>query len=198
MCNGEPVPWEQLDESLVRADIVVSTTGAATPIMSKERFVKEIRPRRSRMLVILDISVPRDFDSEIHDGDRVCLFNIDDLTRVREQMLAKRRTHIAPAEAIIEAEVKRFQDDWERRRSGPVISQLNAEVDKLRDEVLAPLLAKLDGSLSEADRRAVEYAFKLFQSKVLHGPIAALQQAHRDGEGRPLLDALTKLFRLGE
>ena len=197
-CDGEPVPWEQLDDSLVRADIVVSTTGSAETIMTKERFQKQIRPRRTRMLVILDIAVPRDFDPAIHDGDRVCLFNIDDLTRVREQMLAKRRAHVPPAEAIIEAEVKRFQDDWDRRRSGPVISQLNAEVDKLRDEVLGPLLSKLDGSLSEADRRSVEYAFKLFQSKILHGPIAALQKAHRDGEGHSLLEALTKLFRLGE
>ena len=40
-------------------------------------------------MVILDIAVPRDFDPRIHDGDRTCLFNIDDLKRIREQTLAR-------------------------------------------------------------------------------------------------------------
>ena len=44
-------------------------------------------------VVILDIAVPRDFDPRIHDGDRTCLFNIDDLKRIREATLA------GPAEA---------------------------------------------------------------------------------------------------
>jgi len=45
-------------------------------------------------VVILDIAVPRDFDPRIHDGDRTCLFNIDDLKRIREQTLHDRRKHV--------------------------------------------------------------------------------------------------------
>ena len=59
-------------------------------------------------MVILDIAVPRDFDPRIHDGDQTCLFNIDDLKRIREQTLADRRKHVAPAEAIVEQEAQRF------------------------------------------------------------------------------------------
>lgn len=198
LCGGQSIAWEQLDDTLVTADIVLSTTGAPEPIMPRSRFEAKVLPRMTHTMVVLDIAVPRDFDPTIHDGDRVCVFNIDDLTRVREQTIAKRQRHLAPAEAIVEAEVRRFVDDWNRRRSGPVIGQLTAEVDKLRVEVVAPLIAKLNGKLTPEEKKSVEYAFRLFQSKLLHGPIAALQEASRENEHRPLMEALKKLFRLGE
>ena len=77
-CGGEPVAWDRLDEALTRADIVLSTTGAPEPIVTRERYAR-IAPRRTGRLVILDIAVPRDFDPRIHDGDQTNLFNIDDL-----------------------------------------------------------------------------------------------------------------------
>jgi len=195
-CGGEPIPWENLDTALAEADIALSTTGAPEPIMPKKRFVEKVRPRRTGTLVVLDIAVPRDFDPDLHDGDSVCLFNIDDLTKVRERTLAKRKKDIAPAEAIVQSEVKRFVDDWNRRRSGPVIGQLTAEVDKLRAEVVGPLMARLNGKLTAEDRKHVEGAFKLFQNRLLHSPIAAVQEASREGEHPTLLEAVKKLFRL--
>lgn len=198
-CGGTPVPWDKLDDALGETDIALSTTGAGEPIVSAKRFETQIRPKRrpGGTLVILDIAVPRDFDPAIHDGDRVCLFNIDDLTRIREQTIAARQSYIRPAEAIVTAEVKNFIDDWQRRKNGPVIQQLRTEVDKVRDEVLTPLLAKLNGKLTGSEKDQIAAAFRLFQNKLLHGPIAALQDASRDGDRGTLIEALKKLFRLG-
>jgi glutamyl-tRNA reductase len=198
-CGGAAVPWEQFDDALAEADIALSTTGAGEPIVTAERFAKRVLPKRrpGRTLVVLDIAVPRDFDPTIHDGDRVCLFNIDDLTRIREKTIAVRQSHLRPAEGIVAVETKNFLDDWERRQNGPVILQLRSEVDKVRDEVLAPLLAKLNGKLSEAEKDQIAGAFRRFQNKLLHGPIAALQDASKEGDRGSLVDALRKLFRLG-
>jgi glutamyl-tRNA reductase len=197
VCGGTPIPWEQLDDALAKADIALSTTGAAEQIMPRKRFEEKVKPKRgSGTLVVLDIAVPRDFDPAIHDGDRVCLFNIDDLTRIREQTIAKRHKSLAPAEAIVNTEVKKFLDDWNRRKSGPVIQQLRTEVDKVRAAVLEPLLGKLNGKLTAADREQIEGAFRLFQNKVLHGPISALGEASKETEQRSLLEAMKKLFGL--
>lgn len=196
-CGGTAVPWEQLDDALAKADIALSTTGAPEPIMPRERYERHVAPKRSGgTLVVLDIAVPRDFDPAIHDGDAVCVFNIDDLTRVREHTLAGRRKHVAPAEGIVDAEVRRFVADWQRRKSGPVIHQLRTEVDRVRADVVAPLLGKLNGKLSDADRAYIEGAFRLFQNRLLHGPIAAMQAADPDGDSKRLLDAVRKLFGL--
>lgn len=197
MCGGQAIPWANLDDALAKADIALSTTGAVEAIMPKKRFDANVLPHRgTRTLVVLDIAVPRDFDPLIHDGDRVCVFNIDDLARVREQTLGERKKAVAPAEAIVTAEVKKFTDDWNRRKSGPAIRQLHQKVDGVRAEVLAPLFGKLNGKLSAADRETIEGAFRLFQNKLLHSPIAALQEASQEGESRKLVEALQKLFGL--
>ncbi len=197
-CGGQAVPWEQLDDALTQADIVLSTTGAPEPIMPRRRFDAILARRTSGPIVILDIAVPRDFDPRIHDGDRACLFNIDDLQRIREQTLKERHKHLAPAEAIVVQEVTRFHSDWRRRRHGPIIAQLTQEFETRRQEIVRQLLAKLNGRLSPEDRTYIEGAFRLLQNQFLHGPISALAaEAHEPGQ-HTLLEALRKMFRLEE
>jgi glutamyl-tRNA reductase len=196
-CGGEPVPWDKLDEVLARADIVLSTTGAPEPIVTCERY-RRIAARRTRCVVILDIAVPRDFDPRIHDGDLTCLFNIDDLGKIRAATLARRHQHVAPAEAIVEQEAQRFFKDWARRRNGPVIDRLTRDFEQKRDEVLKGLFARLNGKLTEADKEFIAGAFRRFQNQLLHGPISALsEETHSESSGgHTLLEALRKLFRL--
>jgi glutamyl-tRNA reductase len=165
--------------------------------MTLERYQKIQSRRVGGTVVILDIAVPRDFDPRIHDGDRTCLFNIDDLKRIREQTLADRLKHVGPADAIIEQEVNRFFKDWSRRRLGPVIKRLNQDFEEKRKVIVAGLLKHLNGKLTDADREYIEGAFRLLQNRFLHGPISALaEEPHEEHPHHTLLDALRKLFRL--
>jgi glutamyl-tRNA reductase len=195
-CNGTPVAWEQLDDVLAEADIVLSTTGAPEPIVTQERFAKISARRKGAALVILDIAVPRDFDPRIHDGDRTSLFNIDDLKRIRDRTLQDRLKHVEPAEAIVEQEKRRFLNDWSRRRHGPVIARLTEEFEAKRRAILKQLLKRLDGRITEEERALIEGAFRLYQNQCLHGPISALTEEPQESGGHTLLEALRKLFRL--
>jgi glutamyl-tRNA reductase len=197
-CNGSAVPWDNLDAGLNEADIVLSTTGSPELIMTSKRFRKATNRRGHWPIVILDIAVPRDFDPDIHDGERVFLFNIDDLKRIREQTLNKRHRHIVAAEAILEEEKRKFLEDWTRRRNGPIIAQLTQEFDKRRHAIVDPLLQKLSSKLSMEERAYLEGAFRLFQNQLLYMPIDALKQSSREGNHGALLEALRRLFRLGE
>jgi glutamyl-tRNA reductase len=198
-CGGEAVPWEQLDDALTRADIVLSTTGAPEPIVTRRRWKKVLERRDGGTAVILDIAVPRDFDAAIHDGDRTYLFNIDDLKRIREATLHDRLRHVAPAEAIVEQEVKKFLAEWGRRRVGPVIARLTQDMEAKRQAIMQQLFSRLNGKLTDADRAYIEGAFRLLQNQILHGPISALtEEPHESPGGHTLLDALRKLFGLQE
>jgi glutamyl-tRNA reductase len=199
-CGGEAIPWERLDELLAHADIVLSTTGAPEPIMTKKRYDKICAERTGGPVVILDIAVPRDFDPAIQDGDRTFLFNIDDLQRIREATLQVRLEHVKPAETIVLQETKKFQGDWARRRNGAVIARLTQEFESKREEVVKELFKRLNGRVTDKERKEIEGAFRLLQNRFLHGPISALaEDTHTDtAGGHTLLDALRKLFRLQE
>lgn len=195
-CGGFAVPWDDLESALAQADIVLSTTGAAEPIVTQARW-KRVRSRRARgAVVILDIAVPRDFDPAIHDGDQTCLFNIDDLKKIQEQTLANRRRYLEPAEAIIAQEQARFLSEWTRRKRGPIIARLTQDVDQKRRIIIDQLMSRLNGRMTAEDRQFIEKAFHLFQNRILHGPITALDDSSH--EGSTLLDALRKLFRLND
>ena len=195
-CGGVAVAWDQLDEALAKADIVLSTTGASEPIMTLERYEK-IRARRTRgPVVVLDIAVPRDFDPHIHDGDRTCLFNIDDLKRIREQTLQDRFKHVPVAEAILAEEAQRFLKECSRRKHGPVIARLTRDFEAKRQAIVEQLLSRLNGRLTNEDRAYIEGAFRLLQNQFLHGPISALNEEPHESGGHTLLDALRTLFRL--
>lgn len=195
-CGGSAIPWDQLDDALVEADIVLSTTGAPEPIMTRRRF-DGILARRSRgTMVILDIAVPRDFDPRIHDGDRACLFNVDDLKRIQEETLKERQEHVKPSEVIVEQDVARFLSEWRRKKNGPIIAQLRQEFEKHGMAVSADVLAKFNGKLSEEDKKYLEGAIKLVLNRILHGPISALAEEVPEPSKHTLREAMMKLFRL--
>ncbi len=190
------MPWDRLDDSLAQADLVLSTTAAPEPIVSLERY-ELIRNRRSAgLVVILDIAVPRDFDPRIHDGEQTCLFNIDDLKRIREETLRDRLKHVGPAEAIVEQETRRFLKDWERRRNGPLIARLTEDLEAKRRAIVQKVMEKWNGLLPPEVRQDIEGAFRKFQNQILHGPISALTEETHEGGGHSLREAFRKLFRL--
>ena len=77
--NGRPVPFEQLGQALIQADLIISTTAAAEPIVTLDQYIRVQRARRNRLSLILDIAIPRDFDPRIGDLDQVMLYHVDDL-----------------------------------------------------------------------------------------------------------------------
>ena len=72
-------PWEELDEVLVEADVVITGTAAPLPVITRERFRPLLKRRRNRPLFLIDLAVPRDVEPEVGELHDVYLYNIDDL-----------------------------------------------------------------------------------------------------------------------
>ena len=66
--------------------------------------------------------------------------------RIRDATLQERFKHVAPAEAIVEAEAQRFVKDWARRRVGPVIDRLTQGCDAKRQAIVQTVLGPIDAS----------------------------------------------------
>src|SRR5690606_36132933 len=77
--GGEAVAMEELEERLAAADIVLASTGAREPVLTRAMVQRAVRRRRGRPLFVIDIAVPRDVDPDVHALDGVFLYNIDDL-----------------------------------------------------------------------------------------------------------------------
>lgn len=195
--SGRVQPWDSLDEQLVPADLVVSTTGATEPIMRKDDFAKIIQRRAQRPLLILDLAVPRDFEPEIADLVGVYLYSVDDLRETCEANQQARQQEWPKAERLIEEETDRFMADWSHRATGPTIRRLKEQADTIKSDELRRLLNKLPDIDGKA-RQEVERSFDRLINKLLHPPLESLREEASQGTPHSLLDALKRLFQISE
>ena len=78
--------WENLDEQLLEANIVVGAASANEGyLFDKKAFSKLMNKRRGKTLLAVDITVPRSFDPAINKIENAYLYCIDDLQHVVEK-----------------------------------------------------------------------------------------------------------------
>jgi glutamyl-tRNA reductase len=104
--GGRAADLERLVDEVAAADVVISSTNAARPILDAGSLRQALERRRT--LVVIDIAVPRDVDPRAGALPGVRLHNIDHLRRVAEANLNGRRLEAEKAEVIVAAEVRRF------------------------------------------------------------------------------------------
>lgn len=193
--GGHAVAWTSLDEALGAADIVVTATGAAEPVLTRARIEDAMRPRRSRPLFIIDIAVPRDVEAEAGSLDQVFLYNIDDLQTIVKENLARRGAELARADAIVEEEVARFASWMQSREIIPTVIALRHRFEAIRKSELTRLEAKLSGLPPDA-RARVEEITHLLVEKLLLTPTEQLKSVNDEAVMVAYADALNRLFGL--
>jgi len=193
--GGVARPWEELFDSMVQADLVISTTGAGQPVVTSDGFRHVHHSRSQRPLFVLDLAVPRDFEPAIGKSLGVYLYSIDDLQKACEANRRAREKEWPKAERIIEIETARFVADLHHRATGPTIRRLKARADQVKEDELRRLYNKL-GELDERTREEVERSFDRLVNKLLHPPLESLRDEAQAGSPHGLLDALRRLFQL--
>jgi glutamyl-tRNA reductase len=201
--NGRVLPFERLGEGLIEADLVISTTAAAAPIVTFEQYVQIQRARKNRLSLILDIAIPRDFDPEIGALDQVTLYHVDDLRAQAEQNRLQRQKGIDPALAIIERETADCYAQLRHQRdAGLLLEQLGNHAEQIRQRELGALFSSRP-HLSEADREAIAHMAMRLQNQYFHHPRAAVRSAvtappHDHSEPHPVLAFVRHIFGLGD
>ncbi len=116
--------WEDLQEHLTEADIVIASAAVKDYLYTKKTFKKIIDDRQKRTLLIIDIAVPRNFEPSINEFDNMHLHSIDDLSEAARRNRKVREEDIAEGMKIIQEDVDIFMDWLGAREIGPLIGQL--------------------------------------------------------------------------
>ncbi len=195
--GGTAISLEEIFDSLIDVDIVISSTGAPGIIIEKKDVARIMRPRRHQLLFFIDIAVPRDIDPAVNDIDNVYLFDIDDLKGVVELNKAEREKEALKAERMVEAEVIKFLSWMETLDVIPVIKKLQEKAEAVRQKELARS-QKVLKDLTPKQKKAVEILTSSIVQKVLHDPIIYLRKESSNGSEdiHTILDITTRLFNL--
>jgi glutamyl-tRNA reductase len=192
---GTALPMDQLDEGLVSADVVITSTGSSDPIILKDRMKAVMRRRRYLPVFIIDIAIPRDVEPSVNDVDGVYLYNIDDLQAVADENLGERQKEALKAEKIVEEEVRKFMAWSESLAAAPTIVALKDKLEHIRSQELS----RLNGKFTELDpeqKEAVEQLTRSIINKIAHEPITFLKKAAERPRRNAYLDVAQRLFGL--
>ncbi len=156
------------------ADIVITASGSAEHLVSRQGLEAALRSRGERPLLIIDIAVPRDFDPEVRWLPGVVYRDLDDLQRISESNGAARASEVEAVRSIVRAEAERFRDWWELLDVVPTIAELTERAERMRVEQLERTLRSLRPT--EDVRQQLDALTRALVRQILHDPIRTLRQ----------------------
>ena len=193
--SGTAVPFHELATAIGAVDIVIASTGAHEPVITREAVSRVIPGRRGRPLFFIDIAVPRDVEDAVDTLDGVYRYDIDDLKQVVDANLRERDREAHRAEALVEREVAKFLVRLGDAAVIPTIVSLRERLEAIRSGEVKRALARLPGATPET-RDALEAMSTAIVNKIVHAPITKLRESCRAGSP-PSLDLVHELFGLG-
>lgn len=108
-------------QCMLRADIVISSTGCPHVILTREEAERIAIERNRVALVIMDLGMPRDVDPEVRRGDGILLYDLEGLARVVKGHAGKRTAIAAAADKIVAEEALAFRAHLKAERVVPTI-----------------------------------------------------------------------------
>ena len=179
-----------LPQQLENFDVVISCTASSLPIIGLGMVERSVRQRRHRPVLMIDLAVPRDIEDEVSRLDDVFLYTVDDLREVVDAGLEGRRLAVAEAESIIDTQVNAFMNWLVQRQSVPLIQELHARSDVVRQQEVErarKMLAK-----GEDPAAVLEALSRALTAKFMHGPTTLL--SHHAGKDPELANMLSGLL----
>ncbi|MEG4045710.1 glutamyl-tRNA reductase [Microcoleus sp. Pol17_C1] len=184
----------EMMQIIANSDLVFTSTAATEPLLNKAKLESVLDPNRSLMLV--DISVPRNIDSDANELANVRSFNVDDLKAVVAQNHESRRKMAMEAQGLLEQEVEAFDLWWRSLETVPTISCLRDKIELIREQELEKALSRLGSEFSEKHQDVIESLTRGIVNKILHDPMVQLR-AQQDIEARrQAMQTLQTLFNL--
>jgi glutamyl-tRNA reductase len=194
---ARPDTFDGLAAALSEADVVISSTDAPNYLVSAEAVLASMVDRPDRPLVFIDIANPRDIDPAVAQVPGVSCYDLSDLQNIVSDSLAERGQHVPLVDTIVADEAACFQAWLYSLDVAPLIGQLHAHADKIRQAEVARTLQRMP-QLTTRERLHIEALAEALVRKLLHEPTCRLKSEASNGRGDQAADAARRLFGLND
>lgn len=99
--GGAAIDFADFTQQLEHFDILICSTAAPGPLLSREVLARTMKQRPERPCFIIDLALPRDVDPNVEKVENVYLYNLDDLSSIANENLEARKGEIDTARTIL-------------------------------------------------------------------------------------------------
>jgi glutamyl-tRNA reductase len=156
--------WSQMEAEVNDADIVIVATNAEKPILTCTNVLSD------RLRILIDLSIPNNIDPVLAQKANILLANVDDLSKINDQTLRKRKAEVPKAMAIIQQHMNEFAEWTSQRRHVPV---LKAVKQKLHDMHSCGLFLTSQRATENINTEAIQ--------KVVNNVAVKMRNRHQPG-----------------
>lgn len=181
--------FENVEEEIRKADVVISSIQRDEPFITKELLRKQ---SLYSFKYLIDLSVPRSVAMDAEQVPGVIVYNIDNIQQRANEALSRRLASIPQVESIITQALDEFGDWSKEMVVSPTIQKLKNALEQIRQEELARYMK----SMNEDEAAKVDKITSSMMQKILKLPVLQLIAACKRGEAETLIDVLNDLFNL--
>lgn len=113
--NITSASYDDLDQEVQAADVIIVSANAAQPILTKSHFLL------SDKKVLIDLSIPNNIDVSVKGLPGIQLVNVDDLSRINDETLQKRLAEVPKAKTILSEHMEELKEWYTNRRHVPFL-----------------------------------------------------------------------------
>ncbi len=129
--GGKIVPFSEIEQILKKVDVCICSVNAPHIIVERNLVTKVMAQRRNKKLLLLDISMPRNIDPNVAKIENVLLFSIDDLDKVVEDNMEKRKDSSILVEQIIAQKISEFYDQLRKMKERKIYNYKFDSINKV-------------------------------------------------------------------
>lgn len=114
--------YSNIARHVKEADIIIVATNADSPVIMKEDVAN------AGNKILIDLSIPNNIDPSAKELDTIILANVDDLSKINDATLQKRRAEVPKAKRIIKAHMDEFDEWCTMRKNVPVLKAVKQKL----------------------------------------------------------------------
>lgn len=180
---------------MLRADIVISATGCPHVILTREEAERIAQERNRVALVIFDIAMPRDVDSEVRRVDGILLYDLESIERTIRHSTVDDLAAVKKAENMIQVEVQVFRSRLRAEGTLPTIVALRHSLEDLCRQELESFIEERGPFNREQDQSLHAITAQLLQ-KIASSLARELKEVPEKEDKERMTAAVKRLFHL--
>jgi glutamyl-tRNA reductase len=173
--QGEICALSAVGEQLAKIDVLVTATASPMPLISQAVVKQALQERRARPLLLIDLAVPRDIESEVGLLPGVYLYTVDDLQEMAIDNRQVREEAAVVAEKMVGQKAKQFMRWLWAQSEIEHIRRYRFKCAKIRENSIQEALIQLNNGKSP--EVVVQHLAYRLTNRLIHEPTLVLRES---------------------
>ncbi len=183
-----PIEYSNRYNILENVDILITATGAPHTIIT----YKDIKNLPDK-LYILDLAIPRDVEPRVGEKESIILYHNDDLQKLSEENLLRRKKLSEEAKEIINEDVNKYISWLNTLDMDPVIESLNKRCLSIKEDTIEYINRKIE--LDKREKKIIDKMIMSALKQFIREPIKILKQVDKENS-EEYIEIMKELFQI--